>query len=148
VTPLSDRDEILGLLTRYCDLIDAGDWDALGGLFAHADLADERGTVFASGAGDAARFYREAVLLHDGSPRTTHLVVHTAFDDAAGDGPVTARSVYVVLQSLTADPRPIVAGRYEDRFERDEAGWRFAERRFAIDLAGDLSRHLRRTPRT
>ncbi|MDT7613880.1 MAG: hypothetical protein QOF00_1327, partial [Pseudonocardiales bacterium] len=27
-------------------------------------------------------------------------------------------------------------------FERDRHGWHFAERRFAVDLVGDLSRHL------
>jgi hypothetical protein len=55
-------------------------------------------------------------------------------------------SSYVVLQALDDLPlQPIVTGRYRDTFGRDSRGeWRFEERRYAIDLAGDLSRHLKR----
>ena len=37
---------------------------------------------------------------------------------------------------------PIVAGRYHDRFVLDGSDWRFAERRFFIDLVGDVSHHM------
>jgi hypothetical protein len=57
---------------------------------------------------------------------------------------LVARSSYVVLQAVDGFPlQPIIAGRYVDRFERDGTGWHFSERRFLVDLTGDLSHHLR-----
>ena len=38
--------------------------------------------------------------------------------------------------------QPIIAGRYRDRFEQVDGGWRFAERCFYVDQVGDLSHHL------
>ncbi|WP_410968997.1 hypothetical protein, partial [Salmonella sp. SAL4444] len=50
---------------------------------------------------------------------------------------------YLVLQAVDDLPlQPIIAGRYVDRFEPDRHGRHFAERRFGVDLVGDLSRHL------
>jgi 3-phenylpropionate/cinnamic acid dioxygenase small subunit len=134
-------DAIRALLARYCELIDAGDFDGVGALFSHGTLSDPRGTVFAEGAEAVAAFYRNSVKLHDGSPRTRHLVTGTVCE-SQDDGSVVARSVYVVLQNLDGEPRPIVAGRYVDSFVTDGDGWRFADRRFFVDLSGDLSDHL------
>jgi hypothetical protein len=38
--------------------------------------------------------------------------------------------------------QPILAGRYHDRFVRTEGVWRFSERRYLIDLVGDVSHHM------
>jgi len=137
-------DEIRNLLGRYCDAIDAGDFEAVGALFAHATLAGEDGTAFAAGADAVAAFYRSGTQLHDGSPRTKHLVTNTVLEPVAGDGSATARSSYLVLQAVEGFAlQPIITGRYVDRFATDEAGaWQFVERRFAVDLVGDLSHHL------
>jgi hypothetical protein len=147
---LSDTDRIRNLLGAYCERIDAGDFAGVGALFAGGSLADESGNELARGATAVEAFFRRTVLLHDGSPRTKHLVLDTVFEepgpegrDAAAGG-LAVRSSYVVLQA-TGDGsiRPIVAGRYADRFDRTDGGeWRFAERRFTLDLAGDLSGHL------
>ncbi len=101
-----------------------------------------------------AAFFRRTVRLHDGSPRTKHLVVDTVFeepaptsagraDDPAGTG-ITARSSYVVLQASDGHVlRPVIAGRYVDRFALAAGGeWYFAERRFTVDLTGDLTEHM------
>jgi hypothetical protein len=62
-------------------------------------------------------------------------------DDDAGTG--TCRSYFTVFQQVEdLALQPIIAGRYHDRFVRDASAWRFAERRFFIDLVGDLGRHL------
>ncbi len=78
----------------------------------------------------------------DGTPRTKHVTTNliVEVDDEAGTG--TCRSYFTVLQAVPALPlQPIVAGRYHDRFVRRGASWRFAERRFFIDLVGDVSQH-------
>jgi hypothetical protein len=125
-------DDITRLLTEYCEAIDAGDFDRVGALFEHGALFDPDGGELARGADAVAAFYRHTVRLHDGSPRTKHFVVDTVVTDDR------SRSVYVVLQ----DERPIVAGRYHDRFVEVDGRLRFAERRFFVDLIGDISRHL------
>ena len=182
---VTDSDRIRNLLGRYCDLMDAGDWPGVGALFAHARLADEHGVELAAGAEAVTAFYAAGTRLHDGSPRTKHLVTNTVLDAPAADGTVTARSSYLVLQATDDLPlQPIITGRYVDRFaptagdepagsepagdepagdqpaghepaegapggdepapdDRGAEAWRFVERRFAVDLVGDLSHHLR-----
>jgi hypothetical protein len=149
--PVTDGDRIRNLLGRYCDLMDTADWQGVGALLAHARLTDEHGVELAAGAEAIAAFYAAGTRLHDGSPGTKHLVTNTVLDDPAADGTVTARSSYLVLQAADGLPlQPIITGRYVDRFAPgatggDAAGdgWRFVERRFAVDLVGDLSHHLR-----
>jgi len=146
---LTDTDRIRNLLGRYCELIDAGDFDGVGALFARGGLAAGDGPPFAKGVTAVAAFYRSGTVLHDGSPRTKHLVLDTIIEeqDAAG---VTARSSYVVLQGDGAILQPIITGRYVDHFARDpflgtgpegEGGWHFVERRFTVDVVGDISHH-------
>lgn len=141
---LTDTDRIRNLLGRYCELIDAGDFDGVGELFANGSLAAGDGSPFATGSAEVAAFYRANTQVHDGSPRTKHLVLDTIFEEPDLDGGATVRSSYVVLQAADGLPlQPIIAGRYVDRFDRDqEDGWCFRERRFTVDLLGDLSHHL------
>jgi 3-phenylpropionate/cinnamic acid dioxygenase small subunit len=130
------------LLVRYCELVDTADWDAVGELFRHGALVDGRGNELASGAESVAAFYRSSVRLHDGTPGTKHLVLNIVIRPD-GDHAVTARSSYLVLQALDGFPlQPIITGRYHDHLVRRDGSWTFAERRFFVDLAGDLSRHL------
>lgn len=136
-------DEIRNLLGLYCERIDLGDLQGVGDLFAHGALADETGRELARGAEAVAAFYAAGTKLHDGSPRTKHLVTNVILEIDDGADRATARSSYLVLQQVDdAALQPIITGRYHDTFERGEAGWRFAERRFFVDLVGDLSRHL------
>lgn len=142
---LTDADRIRNLLGTYCERIDAGDFDGVGALFAHGSLAaGEDGLPFCRGAIEVADFYRAGTQLHEGSPRTKHVVADTVLEEPGVDGTVVVRSSYVVLQAVDGLPlQPIIAGRYRDTFGRDELdAWCFVERRFFVDLVGDLSHHL------
>ncbi len=141
---MDDGERIRGLLATYGERMDAGDFDGVGALFAAGCLADEHGTELARGAPAVARFYRSITQLHDGSPRTKHLVGGTWLAEPDADGVVTARSSYLVLQAVeSGDLRPLITGRYVDRVTRGADGtWTFVERRFHVDLTGDLGRHL------
>ena len=56
----------------------------------------------------------------------------------------SARSYFTVLQATDELPlQPIIAGRYEDQFEKVDGRWRFSERIIHPDLHGDLSKHMR-----
>lgn len=141
----ADATALSNLLHRYAELVDGGDFDEVGELF-------ERARVFMSGpAGDAvagpavAAIMRRFVRLHDGVPRTRHIVTNSIFEF---DGhTASARSSYVVLQILAA-PLIIVTGRYHDRFARDGASdeWYFTERVIHVDAVGDVSGHLVQSP--
>jgi hypothetical protein len=135
-------DAIRNLLGEYCERMDDGDFAGVGALFAHGALADEHGRELARGADAIESFYATGTRLHDGSPRTKHLVTNIVVhvDDDAGRA--EARSSYVVLQHVDEGPlQPIISGRYRDAFEHVDGAWRFVERRFFVDLVGDLSRH-------
>jgi 3-phenylpropionate/cinnamic acid dioxygenase small subunit len=144
----SARDQISALIFRYAERIDAGDLDALAELFRHARYGAGDGPLALSGD-EVARINRELIILYeDGTPRTRHVTTNLVIEVDEAAGSAAARSSYVVFQQAPGAPlAPIVAGRYEDRFERVGGRWRFAERRIHVDLVGDLSRHLRRLPR-
>lgn len=141
---LSDGDLVRNLLGRYCERIDAGDFDGVGALFADGHLSTDDGRVLASGADEVAAFYRSGTRLHGPTPRTKHLVIDTVLEPSGADT-LIARSSYLVLQAVDeALPlQPIITGRYVDTFDRaHHADWRWTERRFMVDLIGDVSHHL------
>lgn len=140
----SDR-AIQNLIATYAELIDSGDFAGVGRLLEHARFGE--GQV--SGANSLKEMFEKSVITYeDGTPRTKHVTTNTILDVDDEGGTATARSYFTVLQALPKLPlQTIVAGRYADRFERADDGWRFSERQVSIDLLGDVSHHLRRTRR-
>jgi 3-phenylpropionate/cinnamic acid dioxygenase small subunit len=133
------------LLYRYCELMDAGDFEGVAAMFMDGKLTDEQGTVIAEGREGALDLWSRGTRLHDGSPRTRHITANSIIEVDEVAGVATARSSYVVLQGTDKLPlQPIITGRYQDRFARiANDAWRFAERRFFVDQVGDLSHHLK-----
>lgn len=157
----SPHEAIRNLLGRYCELIDAGDFDGLADLLAGAVLKEASGREVARGRDQVARLYESTTKRHaDGTPRTRHLTANSIIDVDEAAGTATARSAYVVFQATDAVAlQPIISGRYHDRFARtddgtdhdgtDDAGtWAFTERTIHVDLTGDLGDHLTFTLRT
>jgi 3-phenylpropionate/cinnamic acid dioxygenase small subunit len=140
--PPAAQEAIRNLLGRYCELMDAAEWQQVGELFASATLAGPTGEPVAEGAAAVSAMYERGTKLYDGSPRTRHVTTNTIID-VDGEA-ATARSAYVVFQSADGFPlQPIITGRYEDAFACDPDGsWRFARRQFFVDAVGDLSHHL------
>jgi 3-phenylpropionate/cinnamic acid dioxygenase small subunit len=140
------HEAIRNLLGRYCELMDAGEFDGLAALFADARMSDEHGTVFARGSEQIAAMWHKQTILYDGSPRTRHLTANPIIELDDDGGTAEVRSTYVVFQGIDDLPlQPIITGRYVDHFVRgDDGTWRWDERSYAIDHLGDLSHHLRR----
>ncbi|HEY8523913.1 MAG TPA: nuclear transport factor 2 family protein [Acidimicrobiales bacterium] len=138
------HEAIRNLLGRYCELIDAGDLDGLGEMFARAVIRNEGGEELGRGPAAAARVYAGVKLYPDGTPRTRHLTTNSVIEVNEAAGTATARSAYVVFQATDALAlQPIIAGSYRDRFARDEdGGWYFTERTFGVSLVGKLGEHL------
>jgi 3-phenylpropionate/cinnamic acid dioxygenase small subunit len=136
---------IANLLYSYGRLVDAGDFQGIGRLFAHAQLRDESGRLDIRGAGPVTRLYEATTRRYPdtGTPKTQHVITNPIIEVDEASGRATCRSCYTVFQRTASLPlQPIIAGRYESAFERVDGSWRFASHEFAVDLAGDLSHHL------
>jgi 3-phenylpropionate/cinnamic acid dioxygenase small subunit len=135
---LESRLAIHELLYTYAELVDAGDFDAVGRLLGRGSFAGVSGAeaitkLFA----DTTRRYPDA----GNTPRTRHLVLNPIVSvDGAN---ATARSTFcVVQQTETVALQPIVVGRYADVFARDEAGWHFTARKVDVEMIGEVAGHL------
>ncbi|BBU25008.1 nuclear transport factor 2 family protein [Mycobacterium xenopi] len=142
---MSAETQIINLLYRYAECMDAGDLDGAASLFEHARLRVGSGDGGTVDAATMLRFWRAAVVLYpDGTPRTKHVVTNPIIEIDEDAGTASCRSYYTVLQQIDDFPlQPIVVGRYHDGFERVDGAWRFCFRDYTlVDLVGDLSRHL------
>ena len=138
---MSNREEITDLIYRYAELIDAGDFDGLGGLLARASFGGPKTPKVSGAASIAGLFAMTTKRFGDGTPKTRHLVLNPIVE-VDGDT-ASARSTFCVVQSTDRVPlQPIVVGRYFDRFARDRDGWHFTERIADVEMTGDVSDHL------
>jgi 3-phenylpropionate/cinnamic acid dioxygenase small subunit len=142
---------ISNLIARYAELIDLGDFDGVADLLGDAAVGDGKAGD-AHGGSPPLLTGRDAILAMftsttrrypDGTPGTKHVTTNLILDVDDEAGQAAARSYWTVLQAVPGLPlQPILAGRYHDRFTRSASTWRFAERRYLIDLVGDVSRHM------
>ncbi len=135
--------EIQNLVHRYAELIDLGDFAALGELLGRADVGSGEHPGSLTGPEAVTAMFTSTTRRYpDGTPRTKHVTTNLIVEIDDDAGTAAGRSYFTVLQAVPALPlQPIVAGRYHDRFVREGSTWRFAERRFFIDLVGDVSQH-------
>ena len=141
------RNAITTLLYRYGECVDAADFAGLSDLFVQGRLLSSAAAEDKKGmkGPEIERFYAATNRVHeDGTLRTRHLCSNVIVEvDEDGDT-ATAQSCYVVFQATGKLPlQPIVAGRYNDRFENTNRTWHFAERVIHVDQLGELSEHLR-----
>jgi hypothetical protein len=132
------------LLARYAELIDAGDFDGVGRLFARGRIVDDRGRDLASGQESVAQLYRSTTRrFEDGTPKTKHLTTNVIEHLDEQGTRAEVRSYFVVFQKVGDGPlQPIAAGRYHDQLVRSSEGWHFDERRMIPEMFGDVSNHL------
>jgi hypothetical protein len=137
-----DISEITALVHEYAFRLDAGDFDGVAALFAHAELRSTRHERVRRGSLEARTLYDSVIVYDDGTPRTMHQLTNvTVSVDADGEG-AGARSYFTVLQVTDLGLHPILAGEYRDRFGRIDGRWQFTERVFDPKLFGDLSTHM------
>jgi 3-phenylpropionate/cinnamic acid dioxygenase small subunit len=141
--PPSSHRAIENLIATYAELVDDGDFAGVGILLADATFTGGAGAV--SGRDAIEKMLRDSLIVYDdGTPRTKHVTTNVTIEVDEAAGTAVSRSYFTVLQALRDLPlQPIVSGRYQDRFERRDGQWRFAERHVRTDLVGDVSRHLR-----
>ena len=135
---------VSNLIARYAELIDLGDFEGVADLLARAAVGEGDSSALLTGR-DAllAMFTSTTRLYPDGTPGTKHVTTNLILDIDDEAGTASARTYWVVLQAVPALPlQPILAGRYHDRFARTDGSWHFSERRYLIDLVGDVSQHM------
>ncbi len=133
------------LVYTYADLVDRGDFEALADLLAHAELSS--GDMAVRGRDSIFSFYSRSTRRYpdDGTPKTQHVTTNLLIDLDEEAGKSLCGSRFTVFQAVPGvmSLQPVVAGRYEDRFERVDGQWRFASRHIVVELFGDLGQHLR-----
>jgi hypothetical protein len=143
-----DIAEITALIHEYAFRIDAGDFDGVAELFAHAELRSTGHDRVRRGVAEARALYDPVIVYDDGTPRTMHQLTNVTVsidagaDADAGGARAGARTYFTVLQVSGSGLHPILAGEYRDRFARIDGRWRFTERLFDPKLFGDLSSHM------
>ncbi len=134
-------EQIRNLLGTYCEVMDAGDWEGLGALFADGSLQDEQGRDVARGAEAVTALWTAMVRRYDGSPLTRHLVSGPIIE-VDGDNAV-CRSSFLALQKPPGGTLiPVAAGRYRDAFACTDGSWHFTTRQFFLDQEGDMTQHM------
>lgn len=139
--------EILNVVHRYPELVDAGDFAGVGELLGDATLVFEAddGSVVAefTGPDEIAASYAMVQLHDDGTPRTRHVVSNPIVDIDDAAGTATCRYYVTVFQQTDTFPlQPVWANRYEDRLRRVAGEWRIVRRRGFGHRPGDTSQHL------
>lgn len=144
--------EILNLVYRYPELIDSGDFEAVGRYFADAtlvfELPDGSVSELVGSAAVQANFEENTQRFpDDGTPHTRHVITNPIVEvDEAADT-ATCRYYITVFQRTDDFPlQPVWANRYEDRLRRVGGAWRLERRRGFDHLPGDISHHLLRQP--
>jgi len=143
-----DEEQIRALICAYAERLDAGDLDGVAALFEHGVFRSARGGDPLVGREAVRRQYDPVLLYEDGgagpTPRTRHVLGNIAVD--VQGRAATSECVFTVLQAAASGPlRAVLSGRYRDRFEHVDGGWRFTERVVHPDLLGDLSQHMGRS---
>ncbi|MFJ1765163.1 nuclear transport factor 2 family protein [Amycolatopsis sp. NPDC088138] len=141
---MDDWRAIENLIYTYASLVDAGDFAAVGSLFASGSFAGSGGVV--RGSTGVTRMLQSTVILYDdGTPRTKHVTTNVSIS-VTGNTAVS-QAYFTVLQAVPGFPlQTIAAGCYRDTFTRSSGGWQFTERAVTVDLVGDISHHLRPRP--
>lgn len=144
---LSDERQILNLIHLYAELQDAAEFERVAALFRHAAFRIEGGPS-AQGEQAVLALKRKHDRVHsDGTLRTRHVTTNTRIALGTDGRSARAHSYFHVFQATERLPlQCIIAGRYEDVFEKEGGEWCFRDRLIRPDLVGDLSEHTRDNP--
>ncbi len=133
--------EIESLILKYALLIDKGDFDGIGSLFARGKIIGDSSNHFEGVEAVRSLFQSTTRLYEDGTPCTHHVTTNISIK-VNGD---TAKSTsyFTVFQGLEDFPlQVIITGQYHDSFALHGDGWWFSSRQMHIGQVGDISHHL------
>ena len=140
--------EITNLIYTYAERLDAGDLDAVAGIFAHGRICGvENGppeTVFEGSAGVRKLYDMATKIYEDGTPKTRHNTSNVQLHINEAEGTARSTSYYCVTQATPELPlQVIVTGHYKDTFHRLDGVWWFDNRIMFVDQVVAVSHHLK-----
>jgi hypothetical protein len=132
VRELSDRQEILDCLHRYCRAVDRFDRELLLSVY-HPDAVDDHGAF----VGSPQAFVDWALGYHAEHQLSHHHMIFNPTIDLQGD--VAHSEVYwLFFGENKTKPNTLAIGRYLDRFERRDGRWAIAARVCISECVNDL----------
>jgi hypothetical protein len=135
---------IQNLVHSYPMLLDRGDFDGVGRLFAHAVVRSGGGIMADRSAEQMAAAFRDWVIVYpDGTPRTRHYIANLIITPDGPDRAIATSYVMVFQETVAVPLQPVIGGDYRDTVARVDGAWRFVERIMGNDLIGNLSGHGR-----
>jgi hypothetical protein len=145
VEVLSSHREIEQLIYRMGYALEAGDFDAVGELLAHATFgADKIGRRMFRGKDEiTSQYARTNVVYPEGGRRTKEIYSNVLVDIDIDAGTAQSVTSFTVAQQVPGEPFALlVAGRYEDEWERVDGRWRWSDRYVVAQYHNDLGRHM------
>jgi hypothetical protein len=144
VRRLASIEEIRNLIHEYPQRIDRGDLDGVARLFGTGKVTFGSGRVI-EGEEALRDWFTTMVITYEGGATHVQHLVGNIIIEILDEDHARATSYYRTCQCVEPDfpLQTIIAGRYDDRFERVDGRWQFAERRFLRDYVRDTSFHVR-----
>jgi len=142
---MEDSRQIENLIYTYAERIDNGDLNGVAELFRDAEIASTIHNIRHAGFAEVLQMYQKSCRIYEstGTPLTKHLTTNVIIELDSNGIDASARSYYTVVQATDSLAlQPIICGRYQDRFRKVDAKWRFVRREMLVDLIGDCSAHL------
>lgn len=145
---------INGLIQRYLMLVDRGDFHGVGQLFSEADVIyTGPGHTISKNPQTITDLMESFVRIYDGTPGTLHQSGNISIDalgeNIAGENIAASTSTAVVFQALPDLPLQVIAtADYDDEFVKTNGQWSFTRRTIGMRLIGNLSKHLKRDPKS
>jgi ketosteroid isomerase-like protein len=124
---VSSERAIENLISSYAFLNDDADIGGLGELFADAVCTLDETT--ARGREEIEQLARSIIEVgEDGRSTTTHEITNIMIEIDEEAGTAVGRAYWTLYKTVSGTPRrPVLSGRYLDRFKRRDGQWRFAE---------------------
>lgn len=135
------QQSVLALIHRYSRLVDRGDFDAIGELFARGTYRFGPGKDL-TGPAVGEKLRSRLRLYDDGTPRTVHVNANVDVTFHEGLTRAEAWTPTQVFQVVDGEIRCIYLGHYNDTFETDGTEWYFTSRTSTAELVGDMSAHM------
>ena len=141
---MDDYRAIENLMYRYAFTLDAGDLAGVAELFRHGEIVAPASDSVVRGYDAVLEMYNNSTRLYDcGTPKTRHIVSNVMVEVDPDGRRGRARAYFTVVQATPELAlQPIIAGSYNDTFEKHDGQWRFVRKEMYPELFGDLGKHL------
>src|SRR5579862_2469869 len=137
--------EIEQQIYRMGYALEAGDFDTVAAMLAHATFgADRIGRRVFRGREEIRDQYRRTNIVYpEGGRRTKEIYTNVLVDIDLDAGTARSTTSFTVAQQVPGERFDLlVAGRYEDEWERVDGTWRWADRYIVAQYHNDLGKHM------